>query len=271
MKSPRVKWKRLQQTVLISIVSFFTAGAFAHTEDHIQANVGFININTLPNALTGISPIRLKALQETASQLGATGALAWRSIQINKSLQKEAAYLDRVFDFRRLLLPHHVLPPVISQASGTLNLASDISIRGDSQTYMLIKPARFVTTAPTWRDYLWMNYSKPSLPNNTLLPTNKNEAIAWNAYLKQGWQEGLLQANAIFEANLSRLKRDYSGMILFNNLLQKHMVTAPYVAESTLGVTGNASELHINDHIARITDPAKLQVNSRAWSPVFTH
>ena len=101
--------------------------------------------------------------------------------------------------------------PVISQASGTLNLASDISIRGDSQTYMLIKPARFVTTAPTWRTYLWMDYSAPPMPNKILLPTTQTEATAWNNSIAIGWHQGLEQANNIFNLNLNRLKRDING------------------------------------------------------------
>ena len=57
--------------------------------------------------------------------------------------------------------------------------------------------------------------------------------------------------NFIFEENMNRLKRDYNGMIIFRKLLAQHMVSAPHVAEAKIGVSGNSSELNIDDRISR--------------------
>src|SRR5262249_9504184 len=113
----------------------------------IEADVGYVSISSLPGSNAGISPIRLQALRETAIQLGATGALAWRSLHINALLKEQANYLDTVFNFNRLLLQHNVLPPVISEADGNFALANNETIRLADKTYRLIAPARFVTTA----------------------------------------------------------------------------------------------------------------------------
>ena len=81
-----------------------------------------------------------------------------------------------------------------------------------------------------------MSYKKPSLPNKSLLPTNRAEAYAWDEYLQDGWKQGLRQANDIFSANLNRLKRDFTGMVLYRKLLAQDMISSPTVAKADLGV-----------------------------------
>src|SRR3989304_2030419 len=86
------------------------------------AEMGYVNINSLPDGNGAINPIRLQALRETATTLGARGALAWRSEHIDEALTEESSNLDHVFDFNQLLLKHNVLPPVIAESSGNLNV-----------------------------------------------------------------------------------------------------------------------------------------------------
>lgn len=257
-------------TLMLCCINFTTALADDGDKVSINANVGYVNISDYPSGSNQINSIRLTAIREAATQLGATGALAWRSEQINHSLNQQGQTLDGIFNFNRLILEHNVLPPVITESDNNLNLASTTSIRAAAKTYKLISPARFVTTPPTWRNYLIMNYKKPNIPNRALLPTTQVEARTWNAFFKQGWQQGLEQAKSIFNINLSELKRDYSGMLLYRKLLSEHMVNSPYVSQADLGVTGNSHELRIGDTVTRITGESKLQTNSNKWLPIFT-
>ena len=248
----------------------FGSCALAHSAPTLTADLGYVKLSTLPRGSDTINHIRLKAIKDTATTLGARGALAWRSLQIDNSLKQEASYLDQVFDFNKLLIDNDVLPPVITQDDNSLRLDNDDTIRLASKTYKIVSPARFVTVAPTWRTYLWMSYDKPSMPNRTLLPITQTEAAVWNLYLKKGWKEGLRQANDIFRVNLDRLKRDYDGIVLYRQLLAQKMVSAPYVAKANLGITGNANQMSINDRILRITANSKLQTNASKWNPVIT-
>lgn len=234
------------------------------------ADLGYVKLNSLPNSDGAVNPVRLQALRETATTLGARGALAWRSVHIDAALEEESSNLDHVFDFNQLLLKHNVLPPVIAESSGDLNLTNDDTIRMSDRSYQIIRPARFVTTPPTWRNYLWLNFMRPDSPDTTLLPKNQAEAQIWNFYLKKGWQDGLQQANDIFSANLSRLKRDYTGMILYRKLLSQGIITSPTISKADLGVTGNANAIRVNDEIMRITAHSELQPDSQKWSPVLT-
>jgi defect-in-organelle-trafficking protein DotC len=265
-----MKLKKTLRSLLLIIPATCLLTACASSKQPLAANVGFINPSSLPTVAGGINPIRLKALQETALALGAKGALAWRAVHINESLQAQARSLDHIYDFNQILLRHNVLPPVIVEANNDVTLSDSDTIRLANKVYKIIEPARFVTAPPTWRTYLWLNFKKPDLPSEGLLPNSKTEADVWNAYLKKGWENGLIQANSIFKANLSRLKRNYQGMVLYKQMLAQQMVSAPTVAKAQMGVTGNSKEMRVNDTVIRITSHSALQTNANKWQPFLT-
>ncbi|HAT8178905.1 TPA: type IV secretion system protein DotC [Legionella pneumophila] len=209
--------------------------------------------------------IREMALKETALSLGAQAGLAWRAKIIDEQLNKQARNLDTIYDFNSLVLEHNIIPPVLLEGRNTLNLADAQSIRISDRTYKVAKQAHFITTPPTWRQYLWMDYVKPEAPNVTLLPKTKAEKEIWCIYTERGWKNGVDQANTILEENIARIKEDFGGMILYRKLLAMNMVSPPYVSHTDLGVTGDGSEIHIDDRVLRITALPELNVNSEEW------
>jgi defect-in-organelle-trafficking protein DotC len=56
--------------------------------------------------------------------LGARGGLAFRTFQIREDLKKYEGYLDKVFDFRQLLIPAPsglmIEPPIVSETDDAL-------------------------------------------------------------------------------------------------------------------------------------------------------
>lgn len=218
-----------------------------------------------------INTIRLYGLRQSARGLGAQTGLAWRSQQINKTLENQKQKLDQVFNFNYLLLKHNVLPPVLTEADNTLNLASVDSIRISDRDYQIVSFPRFVTAPPNWRNYIWMNYKKPETPNNTLLPRNSTEVKIWDSYTQIGWNEGTSQADEIFSVNLARLKRDYNGILLYRKLLAQNMISAPFVSQADLGITGGGATMRINDRVLRITASSELKANSKVWSPALVN
>lgn len=221
---------------------------------------GASNRNT---ASTG--KIREMALKETALSLGAQSALAWRAKCINEQLITAARRLDGIYDFNSIILEHNILPPVLLEGRNTLNLADTQNIRISDRTYKVAKQARFITTPPNWRQYLWMDYKKPEYPHVTLLPKNKVERQIWSYYIEKGWKNGLEQANTILEESIARIKEDFSGMILYRKLLAMNMVSPPFVSDTDLGVTGDGDEIHIDDRVLRITALPALNTNSEQW------
>ncbi len=216
-----------------------------------------------------INAMRQEALKDVALSLGAQAGLHWRSKQINAVLKEKSKMLDRTYNFNALLLDHNVQPPVLSEARQTLNLDSPDAIRIADRTYEIVSQAKFVTTSPTWRDYLWMDYPLPPVPNGGILPHNAMEQALWHKLAKQGWIRGAEQADEIYSVNLSRLERDYNGMLLYEKLREQNIVSAPFVATTELGVTGGGENLNVNDQVLRITALPALQPNSRRWRPIL--
>lgn len=224
--------------------------------------------NTRGTALSNkasMSKIREMALRETALSLGAQSGLAWRAKTIDDELVKQGRRLDAIYDFNSLILEHNILPPVLLEGRNTLNLADTQTIRISDRTYKVSKQARFITTPPNWRQYLWMDYKKPDYPNVTLLPKTKEERQVWCYYIDKGWSNGVEQANIILEENIARIKEDFVGMILYRKLLAMNMVSAPFVSHTDLGVTGDGDEIHIDDRVLRITALPALNINSNEW------
>lgn len=217
-----------------------------------------------------ISDIRAQALQQTAMTVGAQSGLYWRSIQINTMLLANSKSLDRVYNFNGLMLPHNILPPVLSEGRQILNLADPDTIRLADRMYEIVSQAKFVTTAPNWRDYLWMNFQKAPVPDPAFLPSKRKEQQIWKVAVAKGWSQGIQQANIIYAENVNRLTRDYNGMLLYNTLLAQNIVSAPFVSSTNLGVTGGGSSMNVNDQVLRITALPQLLPNSQDWKPAIT-
>lgn len=219
---------------------------------------------------SSITGLRYTALRDAALSLGARGGLAFRANQINRELAENSRYLERIFNFNSLMLDNMVLPPVLIEGRDTLDQNCDDVLRLADRQFYILQQARFVTAAPYWRDYLWMNYLPPEVPDRSLLPKDENEKKVWERYVAEGWQAGIDQANTIFAESLGRLKRDYEGMVRYRTLLAQNMVSAPFVARTELGITGGEGEMAVNDRILRITALPAFEMNGERWQPNTT-
>lgn len=264
--------------ILLSILTFTTLlTACAHEQQNLD-NVDTTNLAQLENVRvypltpstqqTTLSQLRVKSLQDSAMSIGAQGGLAWAADKINARMERDDKYLNTIFNFDAMMLSHGVMPPVLEEGDNSLNLDDPNTIRVADRTYKIVQQARFATTPPNWREYLWYAYSKPQLPDKTLLPKSDEEQRIWCAGINRGWAKGIEQAYSIFQQNLARLKRDYRGMVLYRKLLQEKMISPPFVSRTELGVTGNGSDMRVNDQVLRIVELPKLQTNSRGWRAI---
>jgi len=251
----------------------------AHHSQNLD-NINTTNRNQLENVRTDtrspsssaskteLSGLRAKALRDTAMSLGAQAGLASASEQINSHTEVNSKHLESIYNFHALMLAHGVLPPVLEAGDNNLNLADPNTIRVADRSYKIVQQARFATTAPNWREYLWLSFSKPELPDRTLLPKSSEETKIWKAGIKAGWEKGEQQAYSIFQQNLARLKRDFRGMLLYRKLLEQKMISPPFVSRTELGITGDGDDMRINDQVLRIVELPKLQTNSRRWNAI---
>ena len=229
--------------------------------------------DTLPNTE---DKLRGPAMRDAALSYGAQGGLAATSVEINKRLKAQAPELSKTYDFTRLIIKGPdgamVLPPVISEAKDTWEAQDGgKSLRVADKFYEIIAQSRFTPNAPLWHTYLIRHFNLPSAPPDALLPKNDDERKFWAKYVRLGWTMGAKQARDIFQADLRRLERDFTGMVRYKQLEDEGKVSAPVIADANLGVTGNGSAMRVNDRSVQITQDPHLNTDTTKWdAPVST-
>ena len=217
--------------------------------------------------------IRGDAIKEAALSYGARGGLASRTWHIRRELEQTARYMDKIYDFRQLLIPAPsgllIEPPVISEAMDAIlidNQGMDVALA--DRVLNINKNARIVTAPRTWRFYLERQWGDVTPPPDILRPSNDKERAQWQKYVTQGWNSGIDQANEIFQADLNKLTADFKGMVRYRELLAQGMVSPPYTSQVYRGVTGNGDTMRVGDRAMTITELPKLQAGTEKWQPV---
>lgn len=223
-------------------------------------------------AIAPISPVREAALRETAQSLGVQAGLGSESRKIMAILEQQTARLDAAFRFNELMMDVGVLPPVISQAQDAVAVDGP-TMKVAQRVYRLDEPARFVTVAPTWRDWLLIGLApqlKPRPPQSQqLLPKDAQEQAFWIATLEQSYAAGAKQANSIFELNMARLERTYVGMRLFLDLYARGMVTKPEImAAGSVIEREDQNTVVVGATVFRITKPSDFIEEFDLWKPL---
>lgn len=218
--------------------------------------------------------IRKEALKEAALSYGARGALAFRSYEINSEVDGRAAYLDKVYDFRQLLIAapsgFMIEPPIISESLKALLIEGDGQKAAVADTiYRINQNVKIVTAPRNWRTYLRRAWGEVEDPPEILRPKEGDEVERkeWRANVRKGWEEGLIQADEVFEQDLNRLQMEFEGMVRYRQLLAQGMVSAPFAQQIDRGVTGVADTMRIGDRAVVITGVPELITESNKWQP----
>lgn len=212
-----------------------------------------------------INEMRKAALSEVAVSLGASAGLTSKTSEIKAVLDKQALYLDKIFDFSRMLVTDGVLAPVLSEGLANYVQENENQVRIADKIYKIESRARFVSVYPTWRDYLQFSFKSFEIPPQGYLPKNDAEKVFWDEWVKKGWSQGEHQALTIFESSMGRLRRDFTGMIRYKSLTAQGLITKPIIAKANLGITGGGNEMAINEQVFRIVDHSALIPNKNEW------
>lgn len=218
----------------------------------------------------GVQQIRLQTLKQAAFSWGVQEGLYWRYQNIVDSLEQQSLELHTVFSFNKFLVDGKMLMPSIIEADRIFEQTTDSTVRTVNVSYTLDKPARLVPQPPTWRDYLIRPIDKPQKPHDVIFPRTKEEERVWVENLNKGWEEGVSQANDIFEIDLRRLQKDIEGMYRFRKLLAMSVVTMPKISSSKYSVIklDNGKTLNINDVVYSITAQSDFTETDK-WEPFF--
>lgn len=216
--------------------------------------------------------IRKEAQKEAAVSYGARGGLAFRTYQIRQEIQLRAPYLDKVYNFGELLIPAPsgflIEPPIISEVENAMIIDTGGQEAAISdRIYNIIANAKIVSNPRTWREYLEREWGEVEMPPDILRPNNEEERKEWVKQVQIGWEQGLAQANEIFEEDLHRLQADFQGMVRFRMLLSQGMISAPYALQVDRGVTGGGDEMRVGDRAVEITSSPGLISEYDKWQP----
>ncbi|MBU6235500.1 MAG: type IV secretory system conjugative DNA transfer family protein [Alphaproteobacteria bacterium] len=216
--------------------------------------------------------IRMEGIREAALSYGARAGLASRTFEIRQTLKLQEAYLDRIYDFKRLLIPAPsgllIEPPVIAESEDAMIIEDQGQTAAVAdRIYNINVDAKIVAAPRNWRAYLERDWGDIDPPPSVLYPTTDEEKQFWIDALKKGWDEGVEQAEEIFQADLDRLNSDFNGMIRYRMLLAQGIVSPPYTLQTDRGVTGGGKEMRVGDRALQITGPSQLQTDSNQWRP----
>lgn len=220
----------------------------------------------------GIKQIRIEAQKEAAISYGARGGLAARTYEIRQALEKNARYLDKVFNFAQLLIPAPsgllIEPPIITEEQNAMIIGSGGKEAAVAdRVYGIDVNARIVSAPRHWRNYLERDWGDVTPPPDLLRPRDKEERKIWVERVRNGWERGYAQADLIYETDLNQLLAHYRGMVRYRMLLAQGMVSQPFALHVDRGVTGGGSVMRIGDRSIEITDMPQLQTKADTWLP----
>ncbi len=211
---------------------------------------------------TAVSLMRPTAIKEAAQLVTFQTAIAWRYKQLVAATETHSAIMDTAFNFGPLLMTQGealILPPVLTHSGASMRIESGETATAAATSYELLEPARYISTVPNWREFLMVDaFPEPEKPNPAVMPKNDKERAIWRAAVREAWAQGLMEADQLFADNVSRMARQYRGVMLYHLLTAQHLLSKVSTASAALGTkaTDNGNKLHIGQKVYRITAPS---------------
>lgn len=209
--------------------------------------------------------MRPKIIHDTGYTLGVQSGAKWRNGKIQEELNAQGKSLDRIYNFKQLLIDGRVMPPVVIDSDDNLSVL-DKQIVSVSKSYKIIKDAHFVSTSPSWRDYLSGSYFSVKEVNRILLPRTSEEVDIWEEAVEKGWIRGIKQADSIFKLNMRKLTRDMRGVILYRLLAGQGLVSMPRIESDRFAIRVGDKTLDLNERVFVIRRDAHFQQEDQ-WEP----
>lgn len=222
--------------------------------------------------------LKQKEMKSMAMSVGAQNGYVSRMNSLKVELDSKKDQLDQIWDFSVImklsggkLEEIYLLPPVIS-ITKNLTTVSDESdrIRISGTMYKIDKPARLVTVAPNWRQYLL--YDQPIeiiRPVANLLPKTPSEKKLWAEWVNDGWVAGNMQAEREMTYRVRKLGADFNGMARYMTLALEGKVTKPVVSSSAQKVDGGGTVMRVDDRIVQLSMPASLNPDDNDWASLI--
>ena len=214
---------------------------------------------------------RAAAVRLAALGFGSRAGLARRTWEIAAMLDRHGTRLTAIYRFGDLMLSEggfRVLPPVVAETRDAFRLERAGTRAASAERVLrIVEPARLVSAAPGWRDWLGRSWPEATPPAAVLFPRDDDERTRWRRLLAEGFAQGAALADDIFAADLDRLNLSFEGVILWHRLHRASLVTAPGVEIARAGVSGHERLMRTGAATARIGRPARFELDAARWAP----
>lgn len=211
---------------------------------------------------TSVSQLRPQAIKEVAQLVAIQTAMKWRYEILLKETNRYNYLLDNAFNFTPLLMTNGealVMPPVLTRSGASFRIEKDELATSANTTYEMLSTAKYVSVTPNWRVYLMVDaFPEPEKPNPAVLPRNGEELAIWRKAIREAWLQGIEQANDLYITNISRLVRDYKGVMLYHILTAKNMLTSVQTASTEPVTNINDKKMFLQQKVFRITAPSRF-------------
>lgn len=195
------------------------------------------------------------AISKQARATGIRAGYAEEAANIVAHLRQPeiSARFDARYPFDRVVLPGHVVPPVISEIHDVKRTEGPRYLALTLGYFEIVRPARLAVRPPSWRDYLMLDVD----PATTTRPVNINssaERAAWDSAYEEGRIVGINEARATFEIQFNRLDRDYAGMVRYGELAAQGAVSLPKTTRTKTAVrlSDRGQKAHVNEQIVKL-------------------
>lgn len=210
---------------------------------------------------SAVKKMRPSAIREAAHMVTLQTAIAWRYGQLLDAVGRHGAIMDTAFNFGPLMMTQGdalIMPPVLTRAGASLRIDDEDTATSSATTYELLQKARYVSVVPHWRAYLMADggLPAPEQPNPAVLPKNGKERDIWRAAVREAWAQGVDEADALFVDNVSRMVRDYRGVMLYHLLTAQHLLSRVGTSSAMLGSRVSGNKMALGQHVYRITNPS---------------
>ena len=155
------------------------------------------------------------------------------------------------------------LPAVPSGVGSTAAVAA-----ATQQDWRILQPARLVTSAPDWRDFLIRVWPAPAPLPAVFMPRSPGERAAFDAALTAGWQDGLALADAIHDEDIDRLTTTWLGMIEWHRLVLAGVAVPPRLDREERAVAGGGTSLQVGETRLTIGETGRLNPVAETWRPL---
>lgn len=215
------------KTVLLFLM-LFTTSSWAES-NLLKDLIEFSEKNVVENTA------KASSLREVGMVMGARLGFSERAVEIRNEARETLSELSRVVNFSRFIDRDGWMPPVVEYVSSSFD-TDGTEANSSGERFKIVKPAHFVMAPPTVSDYLFVGLPDAieqldPLPSS-LHPSNDAERKIWRDAVVEGYKNGRDSADTILEENIRKLKRDYLGMMIYQSLLHRGMITRPMVAKA---------------------------------------